>query len=116
MSTNLISETAAPPLASSEPRGPIAAFIGTAILAVRRYLKHKAAARSEAISKDEFFTAMLGIKDRIYDDHLALLEKLDGNHRELLAALDRQATRITTLESGLARVDERTRKGGRASS
>ena len=37
-------------------------------------------------------------------------------YRELLAALDRQATRITTLESGLARVDERTRKGGRASS
>jgi hypothetical protein len=27
-----------------------------------------------------------------------------------LAALDRQATRINTLESGLARVDERTRK------
>jgi hypothetical protein len=116
MNTNLFSETAAPPLASSEPRGLIAALIGTGILAVRKHLKRKAAARSEAISKDEFFTAMLGIKARIHDDHLALLEKLDANHRELLAALDRQATRINALESGLARVDERTRKGGRASS
>ena len=53
---------------------------------------------------------MLGIKDRIHDDHLALLEKLDANHRELLAALERQATRVNGLESGLARVDERTRK------
>ena len=44
------------------------------------------------------------------DDHLALLENLDANHRELLAALDRQVTRINAIESGLARVDERTRK------
>ena len=110
MSTNLFSETAAPPLASSEPRGLIAALIGTAILAVRKYLRRKAAARSEAISKGEFFIAMLGIKDRIHDDHLALLEKLDANHRELLAALERQVTRVNALESGLARVDERTRK------
>jgi hypothetical protein len=52
----------------------------------------------------------------MHADHLALLEKLDVNHRELLAALERQATRINALEAGLARVDERTRKGGRASS
>jgi ParB-like chromosome segregation protein Spo0J len=47
--------------------------------------------------------------------HLGLLEKLDMNHRELLAELGRQGTRINTLEAGLARVDERTRKGGRTS-
>ena len=40
----------------------------------------------------------------------AILEKLDAIQRELLAALERQATRINVLESGLARVDERTRK------
>jgi hypothetical protein len=39
-----------------------------------------------------------------------MLEKLDANHRELLAALERLATRINALEAGLARVDERTRK------
>ena len=46
----------------------------------------------------------------MHANHLALLEKLDANHRELLAALERQATRINALEAGLARVDERTRK------
>jgi len=44
------------------------------------------------------------------DDRLALLENLDANPRELLTALDRQVTRINAIESGLARVDERTRK------
>jgi hypothetical protein len=32
------------------------------------------------------------------------------NHRELLAVLERQATRVNALEAGLARLDERTRK------
>ena len=53
---------------------------------------------------------MLAIRERLNPTHLAILEKLDANHRELLAALDRQATRINAFESGLARVDERTRK------
>jgi hypothetical protein len=35
---------------------------------------------------------------------------LDANHRELLAALERLATRINALEAGFARLDERTRK------
>ena len=39
---------------------------------------------------------------------LALLATGCVGHRELLAALDRQATRINAVESGLARVDERT--------
>jgi hypothetical protein len=53
---------------------------------------------------------MLASRERMHADHLALLEKLDANHRELLATLDRQVTRINALESGLARVDERTRR------
>ena len=44
----------------------------------------------------------------MYAAHLALLEKLEGNHRALLAALERQGTRINVIESGRARVDERT--------
>ena len=109
MSTNLFSEAVPPHADSAEPRGIIAALVATFILAVRNYLKRKAAARSEAISKDEFFPAMLAINDRTHSDHLALLDKLEANHRELLAALDRQATRVNALEAGLARLDERTR-------
>ena len=40
----------------------------------------------------------------------ALLEKLDAHHRELLAGLDRLGTRLTAVESGLARLDERTKR------
>jgi hypothetical protein len=58
----------------------------------------------------DFFAETLATRERINATHLAVLEKLDANHRELLAALDRQATRVNALESGLARVDERTKK------
>ena len=110
MSTNLLSETAAPPLAASEPRGLIAALIGTAIFAVRKHLKRKAAGKPELVSRAEFCAEMLAARDRLHANHLAILEKLDANHRELLAALERLATRISALEASLARVDERTRK------
>jgi hypothetical protein len=65
-------------------------------------------AKPEHISRADFYAEMLAIKDRMHADHLALLEKLDVNHREMLSALERLGTRINALESGLARVDERT--------
>jgi hypothetical protein len=85
-------------------------LIGAFLVAVRQYLKRKAAARGDAISRAEFCAAMRDISDRIHADHLALLEKLGANHGELLAALERQASRINALEAGFARLDERTRK------
>ena len=60
------------------------------------------------VSRAEFCAEMLASRDRLHADHLGLPEKLDANHRELLAALERQGTRINALEAGLARVDERT--------
>ena len=67
-------------------------------------------AKADPLSRAEFYAEMLATRERINATHLAILEKLDANHRELLAALDRQVTRINALESGLARVDERTRR------
>jgi hypothetical protein len=110
MNTNLLSQTAAAPAVSPEPRGLIAALAATALLAVRKYLKRKAASKAELVSRAEFCAEMLATRERFHTNHLALLEKLDANHRELLAALERQVTRIGALETGLARVDERTRK------
>jgi hypothetical protein len=110
MNTNLFSEAAPPHAASAEPPGLMAGLVTTLVLGFRKYLKRLASGRAEAISKEEFLNAMLAIKDRMHDDHLALLEKLDANHRDLLAALERQANRINALESGFARVDERTRR------
>jgi predicted RNase H-like nuclease (RuvC/YqgF family) len=67
-------------------------------------------AKPEHVSRAEFYAEMMATRERINATHLAILEKLDANHRELLAALERLATRINTLEASLARVDERTRK------
>ena len=60
------------------------------------------------MSRADFYAEMLEVRDRMQANHLALLEKLDGNHRELLAALERQGARVSALEAGFARLDERT--------
>jgi predicted RNase H-like nuclease (RuvC/YqgF family) len=109
MSTNLFSETASAPAVGTQPRGLITALGATVLFAVRKYLKRKAVGKPELVSRAEFCAEMLATRERLHTNHLTILEKLDANHRELLAALERLGTRISALESGLARVDERTR-------
>jgi hypothetical protein len=87
----------------------ITGIIGSALLLAKKLVSPKPG-KPELISRADFYAEMLATRERLHANHLAILEKLDANHRELLAALDRQATRINALESGLARVDERTRK------
>jgi hypothetical protein len=77
MNTNLFREAAPPHAASAEPPGLMAGLVTTLVLGFRKYLKRLASGRSKAISKEEFLNAMLTIKDRMHDDHLALLEKVD---------------------------------------
>ncbi len=84
--------------------------LGSLFLLVRKVLSFKPAGKPEPVSRADFYAEMLATRDRIHATHLAILEKLDANQRELLAGLERLATRISALESGLARVDERTRK------
>jgi hypothetical protein len=110
MNTNLLSDAASPEDASTGLRGVLAGFLTAIVLALRNYLKRKAAGKSELVTRAELCAEMREISERIHADHLALLEKLDSNHRELLAALERQAGRISALECGLARVDERTKE------
>ena len=109
MNTNFNSQIASPRAISGEGWAAIAGAIGSALLLAKKLSLPKPA-KPELISRADFYAEMLALKDQIHADHLAILEKLDANHRELLAALERQASRINTLESGLARVDERTRK------
>ena len=92
---------------STEGWAAIAGAASSAFLFGKKLLRGKSA-KPELVSRAEFCAEMLASRERMHADHLALLEKLDDNHRELLAALDRQVTRINALESGLARVDERT--------
>jgi hypothetical protein len=109
MNTNLNSPIDSPRSISGEGWAAIAGAIGSAFLLAKKLVSPKPA-KADVVSRADFYAEMLATRERLHANHLAILEKLDSNHRELLAALERQATRINALESGLARVDERTRK------
>jgi hypothetical protein len=109
VNTNLNSQVPSPRAVSGEGWATIAGVIGSALLFAKKFLTPKAA-RPEPMSRADFYAELPVLKDHMHANHLAILEKLDANHRELLAALDRQVSRIKSLETGLARVDERTRK------
>ena len=84
-------------------------IMGSALLVAKRLFAAKP--KPEPMSRADFYAELVVLKEHIHAGHLAILEKLDANQRELLAALERQANRISALESGLARVDERTGYG-----
>jgi hypothetical protein len=110
MNTNLNSQIPSLRAISGEGWAAIVGAVGSALLLAKKLLSPKPASKPEPISRADFYTEMLATRERINTTHLAILEKLDANHRDLVAALERQATRINVLETGLARVDERTRK------
>ena len=109
MNTNLNSPIASPRTISGEGWAAIAGAVGSALLLAKKLLSPKPA-KPELMTRADFYAELVALKDQMHADHLVLLEKLDANHRELLAALERKVSRINTLETGLARVDERTRK------
>ena len=88
--------------------GTAVGLFAAALLLAKKLLSPKAA-KPEVLSRADFYAELVALKDQMHAEHLALLETLDASHRELLAALERQATRINALETGLARVDERTK-------
>ncbi len=119
MTPNLQSQIPAARGISGEGWAAIAGAVGSAFLLAKKLLSPKGG-KSEHITRAEFYAELMALKDNMHRDHLvllakletvhlALLDKLDNNHRELLAELQRQGTRINALETGLARVDERTR-------
>ena len=110
MNTNLNSQIPSPRAIAGEGWAAIAGAVGSAFLLVKKLLSPRPASKPELVSRADFYAEMLASREHLHANHLAILEKLDANHRELLAALDRQGTRINALESGFARVDERTRK------
>ena len=115
MNTNLNSQIPAARSLSGEGWAAITGIIGSALLLAKKLLSPKSG-KPELMSRADFYAELAALKDHIHASHLAILEKLDANHRGLLAALERKADRISALETGLARVDERTSKAGGASS
>ena len=109
MNTDLNSQMGSPRAISGEGWAAITGIIGSALLLAKKLVSPKPA-KAEPVSRAEFYAELGALKDQIHSGQLTLLEKLDDNQRELLAVLERQATRINGLETGLARVDERTRE------
>ena len=110
MNTNLNTQLSTPRGITGEGWAAIAGAVGSAFLLAKKLLGPKPA-KPELMSRADFYAEMLEVRDRLQVNHLALLEKLDANHRELLAALERHGARVSTLEAGFARVDERTKHG-----
>jgi hypothetical protein len=110
MNTNLNSQIPSPRTLTAEGVATAVGIMGSALLVAKRFFAAKPP-RPEPMSRADFYAELAVLKDHIHAGHLAILEKLDANQRPLLAALERQATRINALESGLARVDERTGYG-----
>ena len=110
MNTNLNSPIASARAISGEGWAAIAGAVGSAFLLLKKLLGPKSGGKPEPVSRADFYAEMMATRERLHANHLAILEKLDANHRELLAGLERLAMRINALESGLARVEERTRK------
>ena len=108
MNTTVPSQLPSARSISGEGWAAIAGAIGSAFLLMKKLLSSKPA-KPEPMGRADFYAELAALKDHIHTGHLAILDKLDANHRELLAVLERQATRINTLEAGLARVDERTK-------
>jgi hypothetical protein len=109
MNTNIHAQIGSPRTISSEGWAAIAGAVGSALLLAKKLLSPKSG-KPELMGRAEFYAELAALKDHIHAGHLAILEKLDANHRELLAAVERQATRTNALEAGLARLDERTGK------
>ena len=107
MNTNLNSQIPAARSLPGEGWAAITGIIGSALLLAKKLVSPKRA-KAEPVSRAEFYAEMMATRERINATHLAILEKLDANHRDVLAGLERQGTRVTALEAGLARVDERT--------
>ena len=94
---------------SGEGWAAIAGAVGSAFLLAKKLLGPRPV-KPELMSRADFYAEMLEVRDRMQANHLALLEKLDGNHRQLLAALKRQGARVSALEVAVGRLDERTKR------
>ena len=97
-----------------------AAFITGAVLIVKKVLTRKDRPKPDYITRIEFHQSMTAVRDRIGASYLAMADKLDANHKEIMSALDRQGAvferRLDQLETNFARVDERTKVSSSSSS
>jgi hypothetical protein len=85
-----------------------AAAVGSIVLLGKKLLPRKPAA-ADLITRTELHHELTAVQHKIDARFLALSEKIEANHKEILSALERQSTLINQLEAAVARLDERTK-------
>jgi hypothetical protein len=94
----------------TEAWAALAAAAGAVAVIAKKLISRKSPPpKPDPVTRSEFHHELNLMRDRIGASYLAIADKIDANHRELLAALDHQVTRINHLETDVARIDERTR-------
>jgi hypothetical protein len=109
----LLSQIPAPPAGALENWLVAAAGVASMFVLFKKVLGRKPPVESEFVSRAEFRNELNGLRDKIDARFLNLGEKMEAIKDELLAAGERRGNsihrRLNELESGLARVDERTK-------
>lgn len=105
-----------PPIRSvpTEAWAAIIALLTAAAAVAKKYIGRKTPPKPEYITRAEFHREMTATRDRIGASYLALADKIELQHNQVLTVLDRQGAnfeaRLDHLETTVARLDERTRK------
>ena len=91
----------------------VATATGLLTWSAKKLFHRRLAPKPEYISRAEFHQQLTALRDRIGASYLAMADKLDANHKDVTAAIERLTAaselRLDHLETTLARVDERTR-------
>ena len=103
-----------PPPGSIESVAVALAAIASMVLLGRKLLPRKNGEESVYLKRSEWHSELTLLRDKIDARFLNVSEKIDGLKADLLNAAEQRNNslhrRLNELESGLARVDERTRK------
>jgi len=85
-----------------------------AVLAKKRYnrTRQPSAPKGDLITRVEFHQSLDAMRDRQTASVMAIGEKMDQNHKEVLALITQQGVaveqRLDKLDTAVARLDERT--------
>jgi hypothetical protein len=89
----------------------ITALIAAAAAVIKKFVP-RAKPKPEYITRAEFHAGLDTIRDRIGASYLALADKIELQHNQVLTVLDRQGasfeSRLDRLDTAVARLEERT--------
>ena len=110
----MLAQIPTPPPGSIESVALALAAIGSIVLVGKKVFARKTPEESAFVTRSEFHAEVNVLRDKIDARFLGLSEKLDTLKADLLEAAEHRSSalhhRINELESGLARVDERTKR------